>query len=441
MAAGSSRRSRGASFPVLLHHCVRGKLLYPSIYSKVFLTSPSALSAMRSFSLAISWLSLVHHGVTWANAPPPPPAASSAIHAATDLRRLAEVDKLLKTTPDDAALQMERGQLLWRAGRTNDALNAFRRVSKLVPQSAAAHNNIAVILASQGRFDEARLSLESALKTHDAYATIHENMGQLYAHMAAEAYRKALNADKSEQKSTRAPQLAWVASSDLPPRPDTASLAQAKVPAPPVVMVENPIVSPPPKPEVPPPLRPPAPPPPPPPIPPPATSASRASPAPAPASASPALSPAPAPTAAPSATTSSPSATPSPLPRPAEPTRPPAPTGGADDIQTIARGALTAWAEAWSRQDMRAYAASYRPDFKGSLRNHAEWLEQRRQRIEPRKRIDVEVSDVRAERRGNDIEVSFRQDYTSDGMSVRSRKTVTLERVGDRWLISAETGR
>jgi hypothetical protein len=90
---------------------------------------------------------------------------------------------------------------------------------------------------------------------------------------------------------------------------------------------------------------------------------------------------------------------------------------------------------------MRAYAAAYRPDFKGSLRNHAEWLEQRRQRIEPRKRIDVEVSDVRAERRGNDIEVSFRQDYTSDGMSVRSRKTVTLERVGDRWLISAETGR
>lgn len=395
---------------------------------------------MRPLSLAISWFFLAH-SLTWANAPGASPSGSDAsARSATDLRRLAEVDKSLKSTPDDAALQMEKGQLLWRAGRTNDALNAFRRVIKLAPQSAAAHNNIAVILASQGRFDEARLSLESALKTHDAYATIHENIGQLYAHMAAEAYRKALNADKSEQKSVKTPQLAWVTSSELPPRPDTASLAQAKVPAPPVVMVENPIVSPPPKPEVPPPLRPPAPPPSP-PTSPPATSASRASPAPAPASASHAPSPAPAPTAAPSATTSNPSATPSPSPRPAEPTRPPAPTGGADDIQTIARSALTAWAEAWSRQDMRAYAAAYRPDFKGSLRNHAEWLEQRRQRIEPRKRIDVEVSDVRAERRGNDIEVSFRQDYTSDGMSVRSRKTVTLERVGDRWLISAETGR
>jgi hypothetical protein len=90
---------------------------------------------------------------------------------------------------------------------------------------------------------------------------------------------------------------------------------------------------------------------------------------------------------------------------------------------------------------MRAYAAAYRPDFKGSLRNHAEWLENRRQRIEPRKRIEVEVSDIRAERRGDTIEVSFRQTYASEGLSIKSRKSVTLERVGDRWLISAESGR
>ena len=90
---------------------------------------------------------------------------------------------------------------------------------------------------------------------------------------------------------------------------------------------------------------------------------------------------------------------------------------------------------------MRAYAAAYRPDFKGSLRSHAEWLENRRQRIEPRKRIEVEVSEIRAERRGEEIEVSFRQLYTSEGLSVRSRKTITLARVGERWLISAESGR
>jgi hypothetical protein len=90
---------------------------------------------------------------------------------------------------------------------------------------------------------------------------------------------------------------------------------------------------------------------------------------------------------------------------------------------------------------MRAYAAAYRPDFKGSLRSHAEWLEQRRLRIEPRKRIEVEVSEIRAERRGEAIEVSFRQMYASDGMTVRSRKSITLERVGERWLISEESGR
>lgn len=90
---------------------------------------------------------------------------------------------------------------------------------------------------------------------------------------------------------------------------------------------------------------------------------------------------------------------------------------------------------------MRAYAAAYRPDFQGSLRSHAEWLENRRQRIEPRRRIEVEVSDIQAARRGDEIEVSFRQLYVSDGMSVRSRKSITLQRLGERWLISAETGR
>ena len=90
---------------------------------------------------------------------------------------------------------------------------------------------------------------------------------------------------------------------------------------------------------------------------------------------------------------------------------------------------------------MKAYAAAYRPDFKGSSGSHTEWLEQRRLRIETRKRIEVGVSELRAERRGNEIAVTFRQNYVSEGLSSQSRKSITLERVGDRWLISSETGR
>lgn len=90
---------------------------------------------------------------------------------------------------------------------------------------------------------------------------------------------------------------------------------------------------------------------------------------------------------------------------------------------------------------MKAYEAAYRPDFKGSAGSHVEWLEQRRVRIEPRKRIEVGVSEVRAERRGEAIVVSFRQTYVSEGLSSQSRKSVTLELVGNRWLISAESGR
>ena len=54
-----------------------------------------------------------------------------------------------------------------------------------------------MLYASQGQYDKARAALEMAIRTHPSYATAHENLGDIYAKMASQAYDKALQLDKS----------------------------------------------------------------------------------------------------------------------------------------------------------------------------------------------------------------------------------------------------
>ncbi|MBS0329096.1 MAG: tetratricopeptide repeat protein, partial [Proteobacteria bacterium] len=61
------------------------------------------------------------------------------------------------------------------------------------------YNNLAVLYASQGRYELARNALEMAIRTHPDYATAHENLGDIYAKMAAIEYGKVLALDNGNQ--------------------------------------------------------------------------------------------------------------------------------------------------------------------------------------------------------------------------------------------------
>jgi len=54
-----------------------------------------------------------------------------------------------------------------------------------------------VIYASQGQYDKARAALEQSIRTHPSYATAYENLGDVYAKLASQAYGKALQLDAS----------------------------------------------------------------------------------------------------------------------------------------------------------------------------------------------------------------------------------------------------
>ena len=355
---------------------------------------------------------------------------------------LALVERRLRDKPDDVELQMQAGALLATLNRSNEALAVFRRVAERHPDQPAAHNNMAVILAASGRYDEAREALEKALRTHPAYATAHENLGDLYTHLAGEAYKRALQFD-TEGKTAR-PKLAMISeltalvsstpatglAAGAPPAkaPAPVQVAQAGAPAP-----ASPSGAPAPASGAPAPAQPAAG--------APAAAAQPGSPPPKPASGATVAAAAPSPAAA-----AKPEPEPAPKTAAATPAQPPAaaatpaPTPPANASAEV-RSALQSWARAWSARDMKGYVAAYAPAFKGSQPTRAAWIAQRRSVIEPRRSIQVDLSDIVVAVDGDRAEASFRQSYQSDGRSIVSRKTVALRRIDGRWLISDEPGR
>lgn len=83
----------------------------------------------------------------------------------------------------------------------NKAIEAYNKAIELKPDDAAYHNNFALALAKQKKFDEARAELEKAAQINPAGAgqyyynlgAVLTNIGQIEA--ATEAFKKAVEAD------------------------------------------------------------------------------------------------------------------------------------------------------------------------------------------------------------------------------------------------------
>jgi hypothetical protein len=116
------------------------------------------------------------------------------------------------------------------------------------------------------------------------------------------------------------------------------------------------------------------------------------------------------------------------------------PAVAAEDPQVLARAALEAWAQAWSRRDVEGYLAAYAPGFAGRKRHASReaWMAERRDRILSRQSISVTVAAIEARRVDGQIEARFEQRYRSDGPADIDRKRVRLAPVDGRWLIVQE---
>jgi Flp pilus assembly protein TadD len=110
---------------------------------------------------------------------------------------MAKTDQYLSGKPRDPQMRFLKGVIQTESGKPADAIATFAKLTEDYPELPEPYNNLAVLYAGQSQFDKARAALEMAIRTNPSYATAHENLGDVYAKLASQAYSKALQLDSN----------------------------------------------------------------------------------------------------------------------------------------------------------------------------------------------------------------------------------------------------
>jgi tetratricopeptide (TPR) repeat protein len=295
---------------------------------------------------------------------------------------MTKADAFLAGKPNDPQMRFLKGVIQRSSGKQAEAIATFTKLTEDYPELPEPYNNLAVLYAGQGQFDKARAALEMAIRTNPSYSTAHENLGDVYARLASQAYNKALQLDGAN--AAVPPKLALIRELFSPgnkgQRPSVTVAAAASAAA---AAVPKPV---------------------------------------------------------PSATVVAPAASPVAAPPASAPATKPA-AGAADSAaEQAAQEAVLAWAKAWSAKDVASYLASYSKEFAPpGKQSRAAWEDDRRKRIVGKTSISVKIDNLDVTINGNQAVAKFRQQYHAGALSVSSRKTLHLLKTGDRWLITKES--
>ena len=309
---------------------------------------------------------------------------------------LVKADQYLAAKPRDPQMRFLKGVIQRDSGKTSEAIATFTRLTEDFPELPEPYNNLAVLYAGQSQFDKARTALEMAIRTNPSYSTAHENLGDVYAKLASQAYSKALQLDNDNQAVP--PKLALIRELFIPQtgKPGKAGTTPAPVAAAPVA--NKPVV---------------------------------AAPVPVPAATPPSIAPVAKPPAAvvaatPAIVAPAPAATPKPLDSGA----------GQQEVESTVK----AWAIAWSSKDVKGYLGAYGKEFDPpGNQSRGTWEAERRTKITSKSKIDVKIENLAVSVTGDKAVARFRQDYKAGALAVSSRKTLELAKKGERWLIVKET--
>jgi tetratricopeptide (TPR) repeat protein len=293
---------------------------------------------------------------------------------------LQKVDAVLAQRPKDAQMRFMKGLILTEQNKNAEAIIVFSKLTDDYPELPEPYNNLAVLYASSGQYDKARAALEMAIRTNPTYGTAHENLGDVYAKLASQAYDKALQLDSNNSaaklKLTMVKNLIGNTTGGVNPKTAAPAAEIAKI---------NPAT--------------------------------------------------PSTPAKPGVIASTKTEAPAAKPEPRTTTKPVV----ADNDQNDVMKAIDGWAKAWSNKDTSAYLACYHKEFqtpKGESRK--DWAEERRSRIEGKGRISVKIETPNINVDGNTATVKFRQIYSSDRLTANSRKVLVLAKQDGKWLIKQE---
>lgn len=326
------------------------------------------------------WMILI--GMAAAVLPQPLAAQEPSLAAIHDMaergsraQALRQLDAFLETRPNHFEAQLLKGNLLVAVGRPAPAEQIFTSLVERYPDRPEPYNNLAVLQAQTGRYEEAAESLLGALGTHPSYRVAYQNLGKIYGQFASQAYSKALGVQASP--GSQGVRLTLL-SNPIQEAPDPASAPPASPPpaASPQASAETSIL-------------------------PPAEVAEAAEPARAQA-------------------------------RPAEPEA----LSPEDEVASTVRAWARAWSEQRVEDYLAFYSSGFRPS-SGVAR--ARWAAHRRARLRAPRFIRVVLRSLQISSAGPDrVEAVFLQSYTSDRFSDTVRKRLLLARESGRWRIAEE---
>ena len=367
---------------------------------------------------------------------------TSLLQGSQPEQALKLIDQRLSATPKDPQLRFLQGVAFAMANKNKEAIDTFTQLTKEFPELPEPYNNLAVLYANQNQLDKSRQALEQAIRTNPSYSTAHENLGDIYAKLASQAYSKALQLDGSHAQSVQ-PKLALIHDLFSTGQAQAQAQAQALAKAPsapaPVTATATQAVSSS------------------------TTAPAQATVVAAAATAQPVASAQPA-TATPVTETASPPATePKAETKTTAKAEPKAETKAETKVETKAvatadagqaakadtptaanvaevEAAVHAWAKAWAAKDMANYLAAYSPNFQTpGKQSRKAWEAERRARIVGKRSISVNLADLTITTQNDRATARFRQHYRADTLNVSSRKTLQLELRKGQWLIVSET--
>ena len=92
---------------------------------------------------------------------------------------LNRADGFLAKHPRDAQMRFLKGVILTEQNKSAEAITIFTKLTEDFPDLPEPYNNLAVLYASSGQYDKARVALDTAIRTNPAYATAYENLGEI----------------------------------------------------------------------------------------------------------------------------------------------------------------------------------------------------------------------------------------------------------------------
>ena len=101
---------------------------------------------------------------------------------------------------------------------------------------------------------------------------------------------------------------------------------------------------------------------------------------------------------------------------------------------------LAGWREAWVTKNLKAYYAHYVEGFAGDATSVDDWRQQRKAKISSGKSIKLILSDVQVKVISDELaELSFKQVFQTGSYKDVGRKSMQMQKLQDRWLISQES--